>query len=123
MTIFSFAITFGLYEISTLYPNSGIANNWTQTMVQNMATSYSSVSNFNNGTNPNPALIFGDFIVGLTVLLNAIAIVGNAALGGGPASILQGIPGIDQNFTWLVQIIYGSSEVLLWVYVVSNRSL
>lgn len=124
MTIFSFAVTFGMYEMSTIVtPPAGASNNWTQKMVQNLAGNYSSVSNFNNGQSPNAALIFGDFITGLTVLLNAIAIVGNAALGGGPASILQGIPGIDQNFTWLIQIIYGSSEVLLWIYVVSNRSL
>ena len=127
MTIFSLSISWAAFEVISLYPNTNIATSpnvaWTQTHVQAMAGNYSSIVNLNNGQTPNPALIFGDFITGLTVLLNAIQIAGNAALGGGLSSVLQGIPGIDQNITWLVQIIYGSSEVFLWVYVVANRSL
>jgi len=124
MTVFSFSVTFGMYELSTIItPPPDAAHNWTQDMVKNMAGNFTSISNLNNGQDPNPALIFGDFITGLTVLLNAIAIVGNAALGGGVASVLQGIPGVDQNIKWLIQIVYGSSEALLWIYVVSNRSL
>lgn len=124
MTIFSCALSWGLYEMSTVItaPSGGnIA--WQQAHIQAMASNYSSISNLNNGQDPNPALIFGDFITGVTVLLNAIAVAGNSVLGGGLSSVLQGIPGIDQNITWVVQIIYGSSEVLLWIYVVSNRSL
>jgi len=123
MTIFSLATTWGMYEISTLYNPSGILNNYTQQRVHDLAGNYSSISNLNNGQNPNPALIFGDFITGVTVLLNALAIAGNAALGGGLVSILQGLPNFDQGSIWLVQILYGSSEVLLWIYVVANRSL
>ena len=126
MTIFSFSVTFGMYYMSTLgntYNPNGILNNWTAQQVKAMAGNYSSISNLNNGQDPNPALIFGDFITGLTVLLNALSIVGNAALGGGLASILQGIPGFSQNEIFILQIIYGSSEALLWVYVVANRSL
>lgn len=124
MTVFSLSLSWGLYEMSTVItppPSGNIA--WTQQHIQVLAQNYSSISYLNNGQLPNAALIFGDFIVGLTVLLNALALAGNSVLGGGLASVLQGIPGIDQNITWLVQIIYGSSEVLLWVYVVANRSL
>ena len=84
--------------------------------MQTLASSWSSVSNQNGGQNPNPALIFGDFITGLTVLLNTLA-------GGGVTTILQGIPGVDSSVILLVQIMYGSASILLWVYVVANRSL
>lgn len=114
--LLSFCLTFGMYYINTLYNQPAISANWGLSQVQSLANSWSSVSNVNNGQNPNPALIFGDFITGLTVLLNTLA-------GGGVTTVLQGIPGIDNSIILLVQIIYGSSSILLWVYVVSNRSL
>ena len=124
MTLFSFSLSWGLYEMSTVITAPPGGNlSWQQQHIKDMAGNYTSISNLNNGQDPNPALIFGDFITGLTVLLNALAVVGNSLLGGGLVSVLQGITGIDQNIMWLIQIIYGSSEALLWVYVVSNRSL
>ena len=125
MTVFSIAVSIGMYQMILLYPNAITSPNiaWTQSHLQAMAGNYSSISNLNGGQDPNPALIFGDFIVGITVLLNAIAVAGNAIFGGGLASILQGIPGFDQTQVFIVQILYGSSEAFLWIYVVANRSL
>lgn len=123
MTIFSISLSWAMYEIGTIYPISNPNTAWTQAHITAMAGNYSAIQNLNGGNSPNPALIFGDFISGLTVLLNALTIAGNAALGGGLASVLQGIPGIDNNITLLVQVIYGSSEVLLWVYIVAFRSV
>lgn len=116
MFLFSFATTFGMYYVNTLYNQSAISANWGLTQVQTLASSWHSLQNVNGGQNPNPALIFGDFLVGATVLFNTLA-------GGGVTAVLQGIPGIDISVIYLVQIIYGSSSILLWVYVVANRSL
>lgn len=125
MTLFSIGVSIGMYQVTTLYPNVINSPNvaWTQQHIKDMAGNYTSISNLNNGQNPNPALIFGDFIVGLTVVLNAIAVAGNAVFGGGPSSVLQGFPQIDITTTWLIQIIYGLSLGLLWVYIAANRSL
>ena len=116
MFLFSFSLLFGLYYINTLYNVQAISQNWGLAQVQKLATSWSSVSNLNGGNSPNPALIFGDFIVGLTVLLNILA-------GGGVTTILQGIPGVDNSVLLLVQILYGSSTVMLWIYIVAFRSV
>lgn len=116
MFIFSFALTFGMYYINTLYNQPAISANWGLSQIQSLASSWSSVSNVNGGQDPNPALIFGDFITGITVLLNTLA-------GGGVTTVLQGIPGVDSSVILLVQIMYGSASILLWVYVVANRSL
>ena len=116
MFLFSFSLTFGMYYISTLYNPSNILNNWGLTQVQTLANSWSSLTNVNGGQNPNPALVFGDFLTGATVLFNTLA-------GGGVTAVLQGIPGIDNSILLLVQIIYGSSSILLWIYVIAFRSL
>ena len=116
MFLLSFSLLFGMYYINTLYNVPAISQNWGLAQVQKLATSWSSVSNLNGGNSPNPALIFGDFIVGLTVLLNILA-------GGGVTTILQGIPGVDNSVFLLVQILYGSSTVMLWIYVVAFRSV
>lgn len=123
MTIFSISLSWAMYEIGTIEPISNPNNAWTESHIKAMAGNYSNIVNLNGGNSPNPALIFGDFISGLAVLLNAFIITGNAALGGGLSSVLQGIPGIDYNMSLLVQVIYGSSEVLLWVYIVAFRSV
>ena len=114
--LFSFSLTFGMYYINLMYNQSAISHNWGLSQVQALASSFSSVSNQNGGQNPNPALIFGDFIIGLTVLFNTLA-------GGGVTTVLQGIPGVDSSVTLLVQIIYGSASIILWVYVAANRSI
>jgi hypothetical protein len=118
MTIFSFASLFSMYFISTLEPTSDMASNpnWNLAQVQKLATSLSALTNLNAGQSPNPALLFGDFLVGATVLFSVLS-------GGGVTTILQGIPGFSITMLYLVQIVYGSSCALLWVYVISNRSL
>lgn len=118
MTLFSFATLFGMYEISTLYPTSDMAakSNWNLTAVRSLVSTFSTLTNINAGQNPNPALIFGDFLVGATVLFSVLS-------GGGVTTILQGVPFFDGNILMLVQILYGSSCGILWVYVIANRSL
>ena len=123
MMLFSISLSWGMYEICTLYPISNPNVAWTQSHISEMATSYAAISNLNGGNNPNPALIFGDFISGLTVFLNALLVAGNSAFGGGLSSVLQGIPGIDYNISLLVQIIYGSATVAIWIYIVAFRSI
>lgn len=123
MMVFSISLSWAMYEIGTLYPLPSNNDAWTESHIKAMVGNYSSISNLNGGNSPSPALIFGDFITGLTVLLNALLLAGNSVLGGGLSSVLHGIPGIDYNISLLVQVVYGSAETLLWIYVVANRSL
>lgn len=116
MVLFSFATLFMMYYINTVFNVAAISSNWNLTKVQQLVTSFSTLTNLNAGQNPNPSLIFGDFLVGATVLFSVLS-------GGGVTTILQGIPFFDSNIQAFVQIIYGSSCGLLWIYVIANRSL
>lgn len=116
MVLFSFATLFMMFYVNTYFNNAAISANWNLAAVQNLATTFHTLTNLNAGQNPNPALIFGDFLVGATVLFSILS-------GGGVTTILQGIPFFDGNMLFLVQILYGSSCGVLWVYVIANRSL
>lgn len=65
----------------------------------------------------NSALIFGDFIAGVTVLFGILT--------GGPVTELMtlGIPFLDGSIQLLFRLIFALSDVLLWIYIVANRSV
>src|SRR5690242_5130482 len=114
MVLFSFATLFIMYYVNTYYNNPNISANWNVAKVRELVGNFTSLQNLNAGQNPNPALIFGDFLVGATVLFSVLT-------GGGVTTILSGFPWFDTNLQYIVQIIYGSSCGLLWVYVIANR--
>lgn len=116
LVLFSFATLFMMFYVNTYFNNAAIASNWNLTAVKNLATTFSALTNLNAGQSPNPALLFGDFLVGATVLFSVLS-------GGGVTTILQGVPFFDGNMLLLVQILYGSACGILWVYVIANRSL
>lgn len=118
MVLFSFASLFGLYYMSILFPSSDLAtkNNWNLAAVQKLSSSMAVLTNLNGGQNPNPALVFGDFLVGATVLFSVLS-------GGGVTTLFMAVPNFDANMGYLVQIMYGSACAVLWVYVIANRSL
>lgn len=116
LTIFSFFTLFFMYYVNTYYNNTAIAANWNLSAVQHLVHLFADLTQLNAGQDPNPALIFGDFLVGSTVLFSVLS-------GGGVTTIMQGIPFFNNDMLMLVQIIYGSSCGLLWVYVIANRSL
>lgn len=116
LTLFSFFTLFFMYYVNTYYGSAAIATNWNLTGVQHLVNLFSDLTQLNAGQDPNPALIFGDFLVGSTVLFSVLS-------GGGVTTIMQGIPFFNNDMLMLVQIIYGSSCGLLWVYVIANRSL
>lgn len=117
MFLFSTAVLFGMYYANTFFQNPTISANWNYSAVNNTATSLNSLSHLNNGQDPNPALVFGDFLIGVTVLFAVLI------SGGGITGILAAIPGVDLSVIALVQILYGSSSALLWVYIISFRSV
>ncbi len=116
LVLFSFATLFMMYYVNLAFNNAAISANWNLVGVEKLVTSFSTLSNLNAGQNPNPALIFGDFLVGATVLFSILS-------GGGVTTILQGVPFFDSNIQALVQILYGSACGALWVYVIANRSI
>ena len=116
MFLFSFATTFSMYYINTLYNDPTLSSSYQLANVSALAANWTSVQNQYGSSNVNAALIFGDFLIGVKVLFSVLS-------GAGVVSVLQGIPGIDNSVLLLVQILYGSSSIILWVYVVANRSL
>lgn len=118
MIIFSFAVTFSMYFVSLAFPGSDEASQaeWNASRISSLRTGLSDLQNLNNNTNPNPALLFGDFLVGVKVLFNMFTL-------GDITNLLTNFPFWNDNMNILIQIMYGSACVVLWVYVVANRSL
>lgn len=124
MFIFSFATTFGMYYINEIYNQPAITHNWGLSRVQALVNSTSSLQNLNGGQSPNPALVFGDFLIGVTVLFNLLGTIAVAGFaGGGLAAVLSGFPGFSIEMQWITMIIYGSSSACLWIYIISFRSV
>lgn len=118
MTIFAFAIAFSMYFVSLSFPTSDAATqaSWNSTRISSIQTSLSTLQNMNAGQNPNPALLFGDFLVGATVLFNILSLADITHM-------LTSFPFWNANMNLAVQIIYGSACGALWVYIIANRSI
>lgn len=123
MFIFNFCVLYGMYFGNQIWNNPNISSNWNEQLVNQTSVKLGSLTNLNNGKSPDPELVFGDFLIGVTVAFNVLASVASAFVGGGLASMLLGIPGFNISMSYIVQIIYGASSALLWVYIVSFRSL
>ena len=114
--LFSGALQFSMYFVNTVFANTAIDNNYSYTIVSGFSANYSQISHFTGGRDPNPLLYFGDFLIGLTVLFNILT-------GASIITILNSLPGFGIPMQLLVQILYGTSSAVLWVYVVANRSI
>lgn len=113
MVLLSFGILFFGYYMTLAFPgNSTFSSNtnFTYTSLKTLANSFAVNQQINT------SLIFGDFLAGLTVMAGIF-------IGAPIANALNGLPFVDTNILLLIQIIYGSSNLALWVYIVSNRSI
>ena len=120
MFIFSASLYFSMYFVNTTFNNPNIASQYTYTTVNSMSINFQNITHFTGGQNPNPLLYFGDFLIGVLALFNILA-------GVPVANMLYGLmvgTGFDATaMNLLVEIIYGTSQCCLWVYVVANRSI
>lgn len=109
-----------MYFISLTYTTSDVAStghaSWNATKISSIRTGLSTLQNMNAGQNPNPALLFGDFLVGATVLFNIMSVADITHM-------LTEFPGWNDNMNIVVQILYGSACGALWVYIIANRSI
>ena len=65
----------------------------------------------------NTSLIFGDFIAGATVLFGLIS--GSTVT----AMLTMGIPQFDVSMQLAFELLWASSNIFLWVYIIANRSV
>ena len=113
MVLLSLGIFFMGYYITTIFPNN-------TTFASNSHFTYNATktlaNSFKINNNINTSLIFGDF-------LNALIAMTGIFIGAPIADALSGLPFVGTDILLLVQIIYGSSNFALWVYIIANRSI
>ena len=116
MFLFSVGMLFAGYYLNTIFNNANLnANtNVSYNAINTLANSF----HLNQGV--NSSLIFGDFIAALTVLFDPTT---GILFGGTITSAFSLVPYIDFSLQLLIRIIWASSQVFLWLYVVANRSL
>lgn len=113
MAVWYVALLFFGYYVGAAFPSSSYNTNphYTYTAIQTIANSFSSIND-----SVNTSLIFGDFIAGLTVMKGLF-------FGAPITDALSGLPFVSSNELLLIQLIYVTSEVALWVYIIANRSI
>ena len=114
--LFSVSVLFFGYYLNTYFNNPNITN--TQYFGGNPYSAMSTLaSSYHINQQINTSLIFGDFIAALTVIFGILT-------GSTISGMLSLLPwGTDTGISLLVQIVFSFSSVLLWVYIVANRSV
>ena len=112
MYLFSIGCLFGGYYANQVFNNTTLNNN--QALTYNSLQTLAGSFNLNQQINTN--LIFGDFIAGLTVLFSIVT-------GTTIASAFSVFPFVGAAEMLLIQITFALSSALLWIYIVSNRSV
>lgn len=111
--VFSLFVLFFGYYLNTIFQDPVLTanTNITYNALNTLAASFALNQQINT------SLIFGDFIAGLTVLFGILT--------GGPITELMtlGIPFMDGSIQLLFRIVFALSSVLLWIYIVANRSV
>lgn len=112
MYLFSIGSLFFGYYLNTAFqdPTLTANNNITYSALHTLAGSFAINQQVNS------ALIFGDFIAGLTVLFGILT-------GATIASAFSIFPFVDASIMMLIQIMFSLSSVFLWIYIVANRSV
>ena len=116
MFVFSLSLSFGMYYINLQYNSTFVPAYFGLAQVQGLVANFTGVNQQTGGSSPNAALLFGDFLIAATVVFNSL-------LGGGIVAVLSAVPNVDISVIYLIQIIYGTSSIMLWVYIISNRSI
>ena len=64
----------------------------------------------------DPLLIFGDFIAGLKLLFAVVT-------GQTIATAMSIFPFVDTSVMLLIELVFVSASLFLWIYIISNRSI
>lgn len=112
MYVFSIAILFSAYYLNQVFDNPalGANGNITFAALNTLMNSYA----LNQQINID--LVFGDFIAALTVLFGIVT-------GSTLTTAFTLIPFVDTSILLLQGILFDFASVLLWIYIVSGRSL
>lgn len=113
MVLFSFGIFFFGYYITLAFPTNttfSANSHFTYLAVKHLADTFAVNQQINT------SLIFGDFIAALTAMTGIF-------IGAPIADALNGLPFIGSSILLLIQIVYGSSNLALWVFIIANRSI
>lgn len=113
--MFSISVLFFGYYLNTYFNNPNITN--TQYFGGNPYNALNTLANsYHINQQINTSLIFGDFIAALTVLFGILT-------GSTISGMTTMLPFVDTSIQLLVQIVFSLSSVLLWIYIVANRSV
>lgn len=109
MYIFSTALLFSGYYLDVIFDE----DNFSSSTYQSLDT----LANKNNVDESISAeLIFGDFIAGVNVLFGIVT-------GDTLIDAFHLLPGVDASMDLFIRLIFTLSSALLWVFVVTGRSL
>src|SRR5574337_317162 len=113
MWVFAIFVLFFGYYLNQFFNDPILANHTNA----NYAALQTIAASFHLDQSINSALVFGDFIAGVTVLFGLLS--GNVITD----VMTMGIPQFDVSMQLLFQVIWASSNVFLWIYIVANRSV
>lgn len=109
MYIFSTALLFSGYYLDLVFNEDNFSS-----------STYASLDTLANKNNVDETisaeLIFGDFIAGVNVLFGIVT-------GDTLTDAFHLLPGVDASMDLFVRLVFTLSSALLWVFVVTGRSL
>ncbi len=123
MYLFSIGMVFFGYYVNELFPTTTLTEattNMTGTKTHTFTSeTLDGLKNNYQATiqqQPNPLLIFGDFITGLKIIFS---IVSGIAIGD--ALVTSGIPFVDFHVQVLIALIFSVSSFFLWLHILTGR--
>lgn len=123
MYLFSIGMVFFGYYVNELFPTttlSASSTNMTGTKTQTFTseTLQGLTTNFQATLQqqPNPLLIFGDFISGIKILFSVVS-----GIAIGDALVTSGIPFVDFHVQVLIALIFSVSSFFLWLHILTGR--
>lgn len=123
MYLFSIGMVFFGYYVNELFPTatlSAASTNMTGSKTQTFTSqTLQDLTNNYQATlqqQPNPLLIFGDFISGIKILFSVLT-----GVAIGDALITSGIPFVDFHVQVLIALVFSVSSFFLWLHILTGR--